>query len=580
MASTPVQWNLYHIYPGIDAWEEDLRRLTDTIAAFSGYVGWTKPSELLAILRLEDQASETFGKLFAYAKMNRDIDNKSSEYQALTQRVQALGTKLSAATSFVVPSMLKVEGGQWETFYEEEPGLSHYRKLIDRIVRKKAHVLDDEQERLLARMGDISQTASNAFSALNNADITFEPVGDEKLTQSNYISFLENKDRETRKQAFKNLYSGYDKLKNTIASLYGSHVKKNVFMAETRSYSSALEASLFVDNVPMAVYDNLIDTVKKHLPSMYRYLDLRKKALGLDELHMYDMHTSLVPESKLEISYDEAYDTMLEGLAPLGEEYIQTLQYAREDEWIDVYEKEGKSSGAYNWGVYGVHPFILLNHKNNLGSMFTLAHEMGHAMHAYRSHKSLPYTYAFYTIFTAEVASTVNEALLIRHLLKKTEDKMTKRYLISHFLDKFRGTMYRQTMFAEFEKLVHERSAAGEPLTQESMSKLYYELNQTYFGDGVVIDEEIALEWMRIPHFYRSFYVYKYATGFAAAIALSEQILENGNERYLDFLASGGDDYPLEQLKRAGVDMSSPEPIEDALRLFGSMVDELASLMD
>jgi oligoendopeptidase F len=510
--------------------------------------------------------------------MNRDINNKSSQFQALSDRAQNLSTKLAAATSYIVPSLLQLSDATLEVFYQEDPDLEHYRLLINRISRKKAHVLSDENERLLARMGEISQTAANTFSMLNNADITFEPVGDQKLTQGSYISFLENPNREIRAQAFKNLYGGYGKLKNTIAATYTGHVKTNVFFAETRKYGSALEASLFSDNVPLTVYENLIDTVKKHLPSMYKYLDVRKRMLALDELHMYDLHTPLVSEVKTEISYDDAYDTMLQGLAPLGEDYVNMLKYARRVDWIDVYEQEGKTSGAYNSGVYGVHPFILLNHKNNLKSMFTLAHEMGHAMHAYHSHKALPHTYAFYTIFTAEVASTVNEALLIRHLLNNTTDKKTKMQLINYFLDQFRSTVFRQTMFAEFEKIVHEKIASNEALTQESISALYYELNKTYFGDGVVVDEEIAIEWMRIPHFYRSFYVYKYATGFAAAIALSDQILQGGSDRYLEFLASGGNDYPLEQLKRAGVDMSTAAPIDSALKLFGDLVDELGSL--
>jgi oligoendopeptidase F len=575
-----MNWNLHHIYSSTEAWEADFRQVSELLAQFAEYLNWENGEQLYTLLELDEKASQTVGRLFAFAKMNRDIQNKSSEYQALTQRVQSLGTKLSAATSFIVPSILKMSEESLERLFVEEPRLEHYRKVIERISRRRAHVLSDEQENLLAGMGEITQTASHVFSMLNNADITFEPVEGQKLTQSSYISFMESKDRSIRKQAFENLYAGYDKLKNTIAGLYGSHVKKNVFMAQTKSYPSAVEHSLFSDNVPVSVYDNLIDSVKRNLPAMFKYLSIRKRVLGLNELHMYDLHTSIVQEASMELSYEEAYATMLKGLAPLGEEYIRMLEYARDNEWIDVYEKEGKSSGAYNWGVYGIHPFILLNHKNNLGSMFTLAHEMGHAMHAYHSHKALPYTYAHYTIFTAEVASTVNEALLIRYLLKETTEKQARMQLLTHFLDKFRSTMIRQTMFAEFEKLVHDQAASGEPLTAESLSKLYYGLNQSYFGDDVVVDEAIALEWARIPHFYRSFYVYKYATGFAAAIALSEQILEQGNERYLEFLASGGDDYPIEQLKRAGVDMSSPKPIEDALKLFSSMVDELEALVD
>jgi len=403
-----------------------------------------------------------------------------------------------------------------------------------------------------------------------------------ELTKGRYTHFMESKDRRVRKEAFEALYSTYGKFRNTIAASLTSSVKADVFYARTRKYPSALYSALFADNVDISVYDNLIATIHEHLPLMHRYISLRKKALGVGELHMYDLYVPIVPEVDMKIPYDQAVKTIKEALHPLGEDYGKVLEEGFTSGWIDVHENEGKTSGAYSWGAYTTHPFVLMNYQDNVNNMFTLAHEMGHALHSYYSNKNQPYTYADYKIFVAEVASTVNEALLMNHLLETTNDKHQRMYLINYYLEQFRGTVFRQTMFAEFEKIVHAKEEAGEPLTADSLNEIYRELNVAYHGPEMVIDKEIELEWERIPHFYRHFYVYKYATGFSAATSLSKQILEEGQpavERYLQFLKGGSSDYPLNLLKNAGVDMTSPEPIREALAVFKSLIEELEQLI-
>ena len=435
--------------------------------------------------------------------------------------------------------------------------------------------------------GEVTQGPDNIFSMLNNADLVFPIIKNEegeevRLTHGRYIDFMMSKDRSIRKNAFSSLYSRYNEFINTFAATLSTNVKSHIFYARSRKYTSSLEAALENDNISVDVYTNLINTVKENIEEMYRYISLRKKALKLDEIHMYDLYVPLVDELDLKTPYKEAQDTILRGLVPLGDDYIQRLKEGFNEGWIDVYENKGKRSGAYSSGCYGVHPYVLLNYTDNLDNMFTLAHEMGHAMHTYYSNENQPFVYASYKIFVAEVASTLNEILLLHHLLENTDDEIMKIYLINHYLEQFRGTVFRQTMFAEFEKIIHEEAEKGIPLTAEHLKEIYYQLNKDYFGDEIIIDDQIALEWARIPHFYYNFYVYKYATGFSAASALANKILTEGDsavEKYLTFLKSGDSDYPLNILRTAGVDMSSPEPIKSAVGLFREFLVKFEKLL-
>jgi oligoendopeptidase F len=581
------KWNLEAIYPDDSSWEQDFHKteeLSQKVSQFKGKLA-ESPRQLLECLNLDTEVSCLMEKVYVYAAMRKDQDTRDSKYQGLVQRAGSLSVKVNEATSFIVPEILQIPDGTLENFYESEPELQFYKKYLNKILRKKGHILSAEQEELLARTGELASAPQTIFGMIDNADMKYGKVivdGEEiELTKGRYAQLLENPEQEVRKKAFETLYESYSRQKNTIAATLNASIKKDVFYARTRKYPSALEASLFDDNIPVSVYTNLITTVKSRLDSMFEYLKLRKEMLGVEELHMYDIFAPLVSETKMEIPYKEAYETVKKGLAPLGEEYLAVLDEAYNSRWIDVYETEGKRSGAYSWGAYGTHPYVLLNHQDTLNDMFKLAHELGHSMHSFLSDKNQPYLYAQYTIFVAEVASTVNEALLMRYLLEHTDDKNTKMYLMTHFLNQFRSTLIRQTQFAEYEKITHEMVEKGESLTAEEFSAEYLKLNREYYGEGIIHDEEIALEWSRIPHFYNAFYVYKYATGFSAAIALSKAILEEGKpavERYLEFLKSGGSDYPLELLKKAGVDMTTSKPIEDALDVFAQYVEELRKL--
>ena len=581
------KWNLKDLYADESEWEQDFQKvdqLGQAIAKFKGALAQTSQA-LQECLALDEQASLILEKVYVYAALSKDEDTRNSKYQGLTDRASSLSVKLSGATSFIVPEILTIPNETLEQFYQEEPKLQFYKKYLDRILRKKEHILSAEQEEILAQTGEMASAPRTIFGMIDNADMKYGSVmvnGQEiKLTKGSYFELLENPDQEVRREAFKTFYKSYINQKNTIGATLNASIKKDVFFARIRKYPSALEASLFGDNISVDVYNNLIATARANLAPMYEYIQLRKQMLGVDELHMYDLFTPLVGEAKMEIPYEEAYATMRKGLAPLGEEYLALLEEAHQNRWIDVYETEGKRSGAYAWGAYGTHPYVLLNHQDNLNSMFTLAHEVGHMLHSALSDANQPFLYAQYTIFVAEVASTVNEALLMQYLLKNTSDKKVKMYLITYFLDQFRTTFFRQTQFAEFEKVTHEMVERGDSLTVDSLSEVYLDLNKAYYGEGIIHDEEIAYEWSRIPHFYNAFYVYKYATGFAAAIALSKAILEEGQpavERYLEFLKSGGSDYSLELLKKAGVDMTTPKPIEDALKVFAEYVQELKQL--
>ena len=583
------KWRLEDIYSSEDDWEADFKKVQQLSGKISSYKGRLAGSmeALLECLELRDELSALTEKVFAYARMRRDENNAEPKYQALTDRAVMLMTEVNASTSFIVPEIISIDEELLRKSIDEMEGLSLYRHFFDDILRQKKHVLSDKEEELLALADEVMDSPSEIFSMFNDEDIKFGTIRDEngeevEVTKGRYIKFLESKDRRVRKDAFHTLYDSYRAMRNTLAASLGSNIKRDKFFANVRRYGSSLQAALDSDNVPVDVYDNLIDTVNRNLPLLHRYVRLRKKALKLDELHMYDLYVPIVEQPTRHISYEEALETVKNGLAALGCCYVEDMTKAFGSGWIDVYENQGKTSGAYSWGTYLTHPYILLNYQGTINDVFTIAHEMGHAMHSYYTNKTQPYIYSDYRIFVAEVASTVNESLLMDYLLSVTTDKNERAYLMNHYLEEFRGTLFRQTMFAEFEKITHEMIEKGEALNADGFCKIYRGLNEKYFGAEVVIDDDIDMEWARIPHFYRSFYVYKYATGISAAVSLSRQIIGDGVpaiDRYLEFLKSGGSDYPLELLKKAGVDLTVPKPVEDALKTFEKVLNDLEEII-
>lgn len=580
------RWRLEDLFPDQAAWDKEYQEVKELLKKAEAFQGKLDNAQAIKdCFALEDEISLHAERLYVYANMKHHEDTADPTYQALSEKSKKLSVETGEALSFITPEILSLSDEQLNGLVQA-PELSFYKLTLEEMVRQKAHVLSKAEEALMAQVGNISTAPGTIFSMLNNADLKFPKVKNEngeevELTHGRYIQFLESKNREVRQAAFKAMYETYGKQKNTIASTLSANVTKNLFYAKARKYPSALEMSLFGDNIPKEVYTNLIDTIHESLPLLHRYMKLRKRLLKVDELHMYDLFAPLVEEFDMKITYEEAAKTVKESLKPLGDSYLQVLQEGFEKGWIDIYENEGKRSGAYSWGAYGTHPYVLLNHKDNLNSMFTLAHEMGHAMHSYLSDTNQEYRFAQYTIFLAEVASTLNEALLMDYLLKKTSDPKEKMYLLTYYADQFRTTVFRQTMFAEFEKLIHERAESGEALTPQDFSRIYYDLNLKYHGSDMVVDQDIEMEWARIPHFYNSFYVYKYATGFSAATSFSKQILEEGQpavDRYLGFLKSGGSDFSINILKKAGVDMSSPEPIRQAMDVFKSLLEQMEAL--
>jgi oligoendopeptidase F len=582
------KWDLTVIYNSIDAWETDFKKLKEDLAEMlrmqPDFPG--SAATLLAVLQLKETIGRRLDKLFIFAKMHKDENNADPVYQALTNRIQSLAVEAGSVVSFIVPALVNFPREKLNEYLTQNPGLVLYRHFFDEIDRQRDHVLSAAQEKILAEVAEIAESAGTIFGMLDNADIKFPAIRDEKgeeveLTKARYATFLESKDRRVRKDAFTALYSTYTKFRNTFGATLDASVKSEVFYAKTRRYESALQASLESDNIPVTVYERLIEVMHSYLPVLERYLQLRKRLLNLPDLHMYDLYTPLIPEYQRSFEYDQAKEIVLAGLKPLGEEYQDLLRQGFTKFWIDVYENQGKTSGAYSWGAYDSHPYVLLNYQGKIHDVFTIAHEMGHALHSYYSNKNQPYIYAGYRIFLAEVASTVNEALLMEYMLAHSNDPNERLYLINQYLEQFRTTVFRQTMFAEFEKIIHEEVENGGALTAEWFSQTYLDLNQTYYGTETLIDPEIAMEWSRIPHFYSGFYVYKYATGYSAAISLSQQILKEGHaarERYLQFLKSGDSDYPLEILRKAGVDMESPQPIQDALEVFKNLVEEMIRL--
>ncbi len=581
-------WKIEDIYASDTAWEADFKRLSELLPELprlkEGFADSAK--NLFSALKKIESAQMLGEKLFVYAKMRRDEDNANSTYQAMTDRAMTQHVQMSSMLSFVSPELLKKAPDTLRGFLAEHSGLKHeYTYMIEDLIRNKPHVLSEGEEKLLSMSTEFAGGAQQVFTMLNNADMKFGTIDDDgeqkELSHASYIGFMQSDNRTTRRNAYEAMYSAYKANINTIAAAYATSVKKDIFYASARGYGSALERALFSDNVPVALYDNLIKAVHDNLSTMYAYIDLRKKVLGIDDIGMHDVYAPLVPGVQGDYPFEKAKAMVKSALSPLGDDYAKLLDQALNDGWIDVYENEGKLSGAYSWGTYAVHPYVLLNHDNRLDSVYTLAHELGHAMHSWYSNHAQTFSNAGYTIFVAEVASTVNEILLTKYLLANETDTDQRKYILNHYIDQFKGTVVRQTMFAEFEKISHAMQESGEPLTAESLSVKYRALNQLYFGDAVDSDDFIAYEWARIPHFYRAFYVYQYATGFSCAITIAANILKNGEtavKAYKDFLKSGGSAYPLEELKIAGVDLISGEPVAVCMQEFKNALTELSSL--
>lgn len=582
------KWKMEDLYAVNEAWEADFAKLQNGMEDIKQYEGTLadSPENLLALMKKSDELNQLAENVYVYANQRLHEDTGNAYYQGLSGRAQMLLVQMSENSSFVEPEILSIPEDTLEEMLKTE-GLQPYETYFRRLLRKKEHILPKEMEELLAGADEVAEGPKDTFMMFNNADIKFPTITGEngepvEITHGKYIRLLESQNREVRKAAFMGLYKTYGKFKNTLAATYRANVKQAGFFAKARKYKSSLEASLSASAIPAEVYDRLIESVHAHLPALHEYVQVRKEKLGVEELHMYDLYVPMVGEADKKIPYEEAKDIVLKGLAPLGEDYLSLLQKGFNEGWIDVYENEGKRSGAYSWGAYGTHPYVLLNYQDNLNNVFTLAHEMGHALHSYHSDETQDYIYAGYKIFVAEVASTCNEALLIRYLLDNSKDDKEKAYLLNYFLEQFRGTLFRQTMFAEFEKIAHGKSESGEPLTAEVLCDIYYDLNKKYFGDGIVADQEIALEWSRIPHFYTPFYVYQYSTGFSAAIAISSKILRGEEgivEKYKKFLSSGSSLDCIDLLKICDVDMTQKEPVEEALKVFESTLKEFSEIL-
>ncbi len=582
------KWAIEDIYPTDAAWEQDLvkaRGYAEKIASYKGLLS-TDSAKLLEYLRLDDDMTVVLEALVNYAQRRNDEDTRDAKYQDMVSRMEMLFVDISGASAFVTPELLSIDDETMERFFREQPEMELYRLCIDRVRRRRAHILSEAEERIMALTGEMTGSPDNIFSMFNDADLKFPDATDKdgnkhQVTHGSYIPLMHSNDRELRKSAFESLYGVYENFRNTSAAVLSSQVKCLTFRARARNYENTLQAALDGNEVPVEVYKQLIEAVHENMHYMYKYVKLRKKLLGVDELHAYDLYAPIVSDIEVKIPFDQAKQEVYDSLAPMGEDYRAIFSQGIKDRWIDVYENEGKRSGAYSAGAR-VHPYVLLNHKDTLDSEFTLAHEMGHAIHSYLSNKNQPVVYADYVIFVAEVASTCNESLLMQHLLKITTDKKRRAYLINYFLEQFRTTLYRQTMFAEFELMINEKAENGESLTADVMCELYRKLNLLYYGEDIVIDHELDMEWARIPHFYYNYYVYQYATGFSAAIALSQRILKEGAPAvrdYIGFLSGGCSRDPISLLRGAGVDMTSTKPVTDALKLFGELIDEMEELM-
>ncbi|NCB92614.1 MAG: oligoendopeptidase F [Clostridia bacterium] len=581
-------WSIEDLYQSDDLWEKDFESLAEDMKEIQKYQGRLGESGrvLLECLRMMDSLNCRFEKIYVYANQRWHEDTGNHFYQDLSARAAKLAMELEMTMSFVEPELMNLSDEQLEKYYQDEMDLELYRRKIQESIRQREHILSSEIEEILAQTGEMARAPQNIFSMFQNADLKFGTITvngkEQELTQGNYIRCMENKDREVRRQAFELLYKKYREFQNTLAAVYSGNLSQDIFYTKVRRYPSSLEMALSGSNIPKEVYTQLIEAVHHKLPAMYHYVELRKKVLDVEQLHMYDVYVPMVHTVEREIPFAEAKKMVKEGLKPLGEDYVRLLEKGFSDRWIDVYENEGKRGGAYSWGAYGTHPYVLMNYQGNMNDVFTLAHEMGHALHSYHSDQTQPYTYAGYRIFVAEVASTCNEALLINYMLENASDDNEKAYLLNYFLDQFKGTIYRQTMFAEFEMIAHERAEKGEGITSELLSGIYYELNKKYFGEEMVSDQEIAMEWARIPHFYTPFYVYQYATGFAAAIAISSKILSGESgivEAYKKFLSGGSSMDCIDLLKLCGVDMTKTEPVEMALDVFREKLGQLKDIL-
>lgn len=581
------KWNLEKMYLDSSKIEEDIKFIEKSYEDIKKYKGKMSDSaeNFYNSLKIMEDSSRRLSYLYAYTHMKHHEDTRINENLADATKSEMIASELGKATAFIVPEIIGMDSSLLENFLKDER-IATYKKMIDEILRDKPYTLSEKEEELMAAVTDLTGVAENTYEMLSYADMKFPEIEDEKgekvrLDHFNYSTYIKSKNQRVRKDAFEAEFGTYKKYSNTMASTLFGAIKSEIFNAKTRKYPSALFASLYQDNISVDVYNNLIDSIHENIPALDKYLEIKKKYLGLDELHMYDLYVPMARDFNMEISYEEAKEIILEALKPMGEGYTSLIKKAFDERWIDVYENEGKKGGAYSWGCYDSHPYILMSYNNDLNSMFTLIHELGHSIHSYLSHNSQPYIYSSYKIFVAEVASTVNETLLIKYLLNNSKDKTEQIYLLNYYLEQFRTTVYRQTLFAEFEKITHEKVEAGNPMTADDFTEVFYNLNKLYYGGACNVDEISGVEWARIPHFYSNFYVYKYATGFAAASVLSEKILnEDGAvEKYLEFLKSGGSEYPLDQLRSAGVDMEKKESVDGALKIFNELTEKLEDLV-
>jgi oligoendopeptidase F len=578
------KWKVDKMYTNSEAWEEDLKILklkVPKMKSFSGKLG--KAEELLSFLESNVEIERLLDKLLVYAHLRSDEDTAKAEFQVLKNKIDSYGAEVSSVTAFFVPELLSLKDGAIDDAICKLPELKLYEFYLKDILDQKPHILSSEGEKLMASVSDCLNAPGNIFGMLTNADMTFTSIKDEsgneiELTEGNYSSFIKSKDRRIRKEAFEALFKTYNGFRNTLTTSLTSSIKNFIFNAKTRNYSSALESSLKPNNIPLEVYSNVVNTINNNLSSLHKYVSLKKKLLGLDEIHMYDLYVPMVDAGEDHIEYADGVKIVLDGIKPLGKEYLDIFKEGISEGWVDVFENRGKRTGAYSWGCYDSMPYVLLNYNYKLNDVSTLAHEMGHSIHSYYSKKNQPYIYSHYELFCAEVASITNECLLIDYLIKNETDKKKRLFLINQQLEGIRTTVFRQCMFAEFEKVTHENIEEGNPLSPEDLCRIYHDLNVKYFGPQMVVDEGIDMEWSRIPHFYNDFYVYQYTTGFAAANSFSKMITNEGEsavERYKGFLKSGGSDYPINLLKKAGVDMSTPKPLEDTIRRFDELLEML-----
>lgn len=579
------KWDLSSMFPSDEAFEaglEELKAYGPKLLAFKGKIS-TSAQALLEFLQLEDQMNLLLYKIINYAERKSDEDTRVAKYQAYVANATSAYTQVGEATSWFAAELLAIPAESVEKFYAEVPALEFYRRKLNKILNQREHTLSAEEEALLARAEELAVQPTNIFSMFDDADLTFDDAVDSegkthKLTSGSFVPLLMDADRVLRESAFKQLYSRFGEFRNTSAAILTSQVKNLQFFSSSRKYASSLEAALAENEIPVEVYNNLIDAVHQNFPAFYKYVDLRKRVMGLDELHFWDVYTPLVDDVDMKFTYEEACDLIVKALAPMGEEYVDLVKKGLESRWVDVYETPGKRSGAYSAGGKGMNPVMLLNFQGGLDDVYTLIHEMGHSLHTYFSSHNQEITYSDYSIFVAEVASTCNEALLSHYLLEHETDPARHAYILNHFLEGFRGTIYRQCMFAEFERDISQMNADGVALNAEVLSERYGKLCAEYFGPGIELDEEIKLEWSRIPHFYYNFYVYQYCIGFSAAIALSQRILSEGEpavKDYIGYLSGGCSKTPIELLRGAGVDMATPDPVNAALRYFGELVDQL-----